>query len=677
MKIKIICFLIFLLITPFSSITTSPKAAIPIAESISSDQTPVLVQIHFDNVRQLNQLAAKYDVWEVHHDLGLLIAYLKPVEILELGAAGFKFEIDHARTSYINQAKQISPDQVSGIPGPCYRTVEETYTSLAQLASTYPNLASWIDIGDSWEKLSSGGTTGYDLFTIVLSNKNIPGPKPVFYLMSAIHAREFATAELATRFAQFLLENYDKDPDVTWLLDYFEVHISPHVNPDGRKIAEAGISWRKNTDNDDGCDDSTSWGTDLNRNSSFKWGGLGASTDPCSENYHGPSAASEPETQAIQNYIASIFPDQRGPADNDPVGSDASGVFITLHSYGDLVLFPWGWSEFPAPNDAALETLGRKFGFHTGYKVCQAGEYGCIYLTSGSSDDWAYGELGVASYTFELGTTFFESCSYFEANILSENIPALMYAFKAARKPYQNSSGPDSYNLNLSAQNVTPGASLYLYATADDTRYESAGWGEEPSQSIIAARYSLDSPSWIAGTQTYPLLPVDGSFNGHVESLSGSIDTSSLSQGRHTIFVESQDAAGVWGVPSAIFFWVTGEEFLPEISPGLLEGKAPANSSIVYDLQVTNLGTQDDTYNIMVTGNSWPVDLSSTVIGPLIPGENENLIVTINIPEGAGIGDQDIATINAISQADPTKFTFTKIKTTVGYPDIFFPTIAK
>ena len=59
--------------------------------------------------------------------------------------------------------------------------------------------------------------------------------------MSAIHAREYATAELITRFAEYLVENYGTDPDITWLLDYNEIHLLLQANPDGRKHAETGI----------------------------------------------------------------------------------------------------------------------------------------------------------------------------------------------------------------------------------------------------------------------------------------------------------------------------------------------------------------------------------------------------------------------------------------------------
>ena len=432
------------------------------------------------------------------------------------------------------------PGQTGGIPGfPCYRTVEETYISLENLAAAHPDLADWIDIGDSWEKWSSSGINGYDLHTLVLTNKSMAGPKPKFYLMAAIHAREYATAELAARFAEHLVINYGQDADITWLLDYYEVHITPISNPDGRKIAEAGIYWRKNVNNTDGCAHPNLWGTDLNRNSSFKWGFVGASQEACEETFRGAAPASETETQAIQDYVSSIFSDRRGPADSDPAPVDTSGIFITLHSYGDLIFFPWAWTDSAAPNALALQTLGRKFGYHSGYQVCQSGGVGCLYQSSGNSDDWAYGELGVPAYTFEIGTSFFESCSYFETNILPEQISTLLFALKAARLPYQDPAGPDTIDLGVSAQRIAPGAGLNMTFSADDTRYHNPGWGQEPRQNIAAARYSIDAPSWQSGGQTVSLQPGDGISNSPVEGFSAQIDTSTLSMGRHTIFVES------------------------------------------------------------------------------------------------------------------------------------------
>ncbi|MCK7513505.1 MAG: hypothetical protein MZV70_62115 [Desulfobacterales bacterium] len=92
------------------------------------------------------------------------------------------------------------------------------------------------------------------LYLMILSNKSTAGPKPRFFLMAEIHAR-YVTAETALRFAEHLL---------SWMAALIrilpglsiitkQVHVLPMTNPDGRKQAETGILWRKNTDNDDGC----------------------------------------------------------------------------------------------------------------------------------------------------------------------------------------------------------------------------------------------------------------------------------------------------------------------------------------------------------------------------------------------------------------------------------------
>jgi hypothetical protein len=517
---------------------------------------PVVAQVFFADLADLNRLARELDVWQVVHEAGYLVTLLRPDQFTALRKAGYREEIDEVQTALLDRPAQYLAGQTSGIPGyPCYRTVEETHTDLARLAVDHPDLAAWLDVGDSWEKVT-GSLPGYDLHALVLTNRAVPGPKPRFLLMAAIHARELATAELAARFAEGLVANYGTDPDATWLLDYFELHVLPITNPDGRKQAESGEYWRKNTDDDDGCGIFPLYGTDLNRNSSFHWGG--ASTIPCYETYQGPSAASEPETQAIENYAAGVFPDQRGPGDDDPVPDDATGVFITLHSHGDQVLFPYGFRPTSSPNHAQLETLGRKFGYYNDYEVCQSGEPGCIYATTGTTDDWAYGELGLAAYTFELGTAFFQGCSYFEETIVPQNLPALLYAFKAARRPYQTPAGPESLGVTVTPTTTVAGTAVTLTAVADDARYDSNGWGTEPLQNVAAARHTVDAPSWATGVISYPLSPADGAFDGSVESVGTVVDTTGWTPGRHTLFVEAQDADGNWGVPTAVFLWVTG-----------------------------------------------------------------------------------------------------------------------
>ncbi len=536
-----------------------------VAAASSTQPAIYLVRVYFNSLAERDQLARQLDAQEASTSGGYVTAIVDDAQYQALEAAGWRVEIDGGQSALINRPLRPVQAQTGGIPGfPCFRTVEETYLNLGALALTYSNLASWLDVGDSWRKVASGGAAGYDLNVLVLTNKARPGPKPIFFLMAAIHAREYATAEAATRFAEYLALNYGRDADVTWLLDNFQIVIMPQANPDGRHIAEGAVYQRKNINNTNGgvCNDPgdifNQYGTDLNRNSSFEWGGINADTNPCSQTFRGASALSEPETSAVQAEMAALFPDQRAPELTATVPLTASGIFVTLHSYGDEVLFPWGFTADPAPNQAGLQTLGRKFGFYNYYRVCQAPVNNCLYGTSGTTDDWAYGELGVAAYTFELGDWFFQDCAAFESTIWPDNRQALLYAFKAARRPYANPAGPETVQVTTTLTAVQPGALLALTAVADDSRYASGGQGDEPVQHIAAARYSLDAPAWITGTASFSMTAVDGAFDAVSETVRATLNTSGWTPGDHLALVESQDTDGNWGVPTATLIHIIG-----------------------------------------------------------------------------------------------------------------------
>ncbi|HSB65526.1 MAG TPA: PKD domain-containing protein, partial [Anaerolineales bacterium] len=331
----------------------------------------------------------------------------------------------------------------------------------------------------------------------------------------------------------------------------------------------------------------------------------------------GPAAGSEPETQAIQNFVLTLFPDQRGPGDGDPAPASTTGAFVTLHSFSQVVLYPWGWTGSPSPNATQLATLGRKFGYFNGYAVCQS-DSGCMYATNGTSDDWAYGNLGIASYTFEIGTEFFESCSSFESMTYPDNLPALIYAFKAARHPYIDPLGPDSTNLSASPAAVEPGAQVLLTATADDTRYNSNGQGTEPTQNIGEARYSIDSPSWITGTVTIPMDPMDGAFDEKVEGIQATIDTTGLTAGRHTIFVESKDVAGNWGVPFATFLYIIEPGVSPVLEGYIREGgtNLPLAASLTAGLFNTTTDPATGFYSMTVISGTYDIHVTAQNFSP-------------------------------------------------------------
>ena len=544
--------LILLLLTTFLSLFLGlTLGSAPAANSPVFDHSQVVVKAHFDTQQQVADLASWKEPWSVNYDEGYLIIELNAAEYDQLEAAGFRLEIDPILTVGFNTPRQPLPGQGGGIPGyPCYRTVEETYTTAENIVTNYPQLATWIDIGDSWEK-TQNVNDGYDLQVLRLTNSAVPGPKPKIFLMSSIHAREYTPAELNTRFAEMLIQNYDTDPDITWLLDYHEVHMLLMGNPDGRKYAETGISWRKNTNNNF-CSNTNSRGIDLNRNFEFQWGCCnGSSGSACSTTFRGPSPGSEPEVEAVQNYVSSIFPDQREDPLNAAAPITATGVFMDIHSSGRLILWPWGFTDDVAPNGTALQTFGRKFGYFNNYYPEQA--IG-LYPTDGTTDDFGYGDLGLAAYTFELGTAFFQSCSYFENTIVPENLPALLYGAKVARTPYLTPAGPDALQLLVSDDIVVAGTSVSLTATLNDTRFNNQN-GTEPTQNIAAAEYYIDVPPWVTTTVpiSMPMTAVDGSFDSKIETAEAVVDTSGLAPGRHIIFVRGQDVNGNWGAFSAIF----------------------------------------------------------------------------------------------------------------------------
>jgi len=536
---------------------------------ISKDDSPdtlikvdQLVKVYYTDPASYAAILTGFDtqIIETNYKEGYHVLELSSSDIKRLQSDGFKVEIDP------NLKLSLPEGSIQSIPGySCYRTVEETFATAAGIATNYPDLAEWIDVGDSWEK-SVGQPDGYDMMVLRLTNESIPGDKPALFVTSAIHARELTTAELSTRFAEYLIDNYNVDADVTWLLDYHEIHLLLQTNPDGRKEAEAGLSWRKNT-NENYCGvTSNNRGADLNRNFTYMWNCCGGSSDnPCDSTYHGPYAGSEPETQAVMSYMQSIIPDQRGDALDDVAPIDATGVYIDFHSYGELVMWPWGFTNDSPPNGPGMQTLGRKWAYFNDYTPRQA--IG-LYPTDGATKDFAYGVLGIPGYTIELGTAFFQNCSTFENTILPDNIPVLLYAAKAARTPYITPSGPDAVNVSVSQSQVFEGQSVTLTAQINDTRYDNSN-GTEPTQDVVAAEFYVDTPYWEDGATPLAMSAVDGSFNETVEDATFSIDTTGWSQGRHTLFVRGLDADGNWGAVSAVFLTVQASDNEPPVADDL------------------------------------------------------------------------------------------------------------
>ncbi|MBI4748927.1 MAG: carboxypeptidase [Acidobacteria bacterium] len=538
------------------------------------DRAPVMYRVSVKDSKAVQQLIhLGMDVLEVRGH-GYVLVLGDEHTKNQLAESGFQTEVDPELT----QRSGFSPQTF--FKG--YRTVEEQYAHLDALAAAHPDLVAVVDYGDSWRKLN-GRPGGHDLKAVCITKLG-PGdpvlsptaPKPRFFLMAAIHARELSTSELAWRWMDYLVESYGVDPDVTMLLDYNELWVVPVVNPDGRSIVEEGVdfpfSQRKNANDSLGnCDIPPSGGNqsgvDLNRNASFQYGGAGTSSNPCSLVYRGSAPASEPEEYFLEAFLQQLFADRRGPQLTDASPSDTSGVFITLHSFSDLVLLPWGWNEcngqpcpgrFRAPNDEGLRTLAFRLSSFNEYTTGQGSEI--LYAASGSTDDWTYGELGIASFTFEVGPEsgpcagFAPDYSCQDTVFWPKNRGALVYAAKAARNPYECALGPTTTSLQATPATVKAGQSVTITATVDDKQFGTFGVRRPKAQKIQAAEYYIDTPPWKGGMPRQ-LQAADGKFNRSTESVSVEF-SASLSPGKHTIYVRGQDRDGNWGPLSAVFVTV-------------------------------------------------------------------------------------------------------------------------
>ncbi|PZR99891.1 MAG: hypothetical protein DLM69_06935, partial [Candidatus Chloroheliales bacterium] len=439
-----------------SPLTPQPAQASASTSAAANPNRPEILVVHiaFHSSEERDRLANQWGAEEANTLGGYITVYTDRAGYNKMLAAGLQVTIDEQTTQLVNNPNLFGKGSPNSFYGG-FKTVEEMQTYLDQEVAAYPNLAEKVSIGQSWCATHTctlpNNYNGYNLFVLHITNLSIPGPKPVYWFDAGIHAREIAVPEVAMRYIDYLLSNYNSDADAHWLVDYHDIWVMPMVNPDGHHIVEAGgggnspYYQRKNANNTNGC---TVWppsagsqfGTDNNRNFDFKWNCCGGSSSaPCDQTYHGTGGASDPETVAVENKVRSLIPDQRGPNDPDPAPITTTGVYQNMHSPAALNLYPWGFVGSAAPNGAELANIGQHmsaanaYPAGNSYQACQAPN--CLYGVDGDAFDWAYGELGAAAFTTELGGNFFVPLSYVNNTLWPANRGALIYEAKVARTP--------------------------------------------------------------------------------------------------------------------------------------------------------------------------------------------------------------------------------------------------
>uniref|UniRef100_A0A8C2GDU7 Carboxypeptidase A2-like n=3 Tax=cellular organisms TaxID=131567 RepID=A0A8C2GDU7_CYPCA len=265
-----------------------------------------------------------------------------------------------------------------------YHDLETIYSFMDTLVASHPNLITKVHIGNSYEKRP--------MYALKFSTGGVN--RPAIWVDAGIHSREWVTQASAVWIANKIASNYGVDPSVTSLLGQMDIYLMIVTNPDGYVFTHTNNRmWRKTRSVKSG---SSCRGVDPNRNWDAGFGGPGASKDPCSDSYHGPYAHSEVEVKNVVDLI---------------MGHGNFKSFISVHSYSQLLMYPYGYTCTDIPDMSELHSVGTAAIkeltslYNTRYQVGSICKI--IYQASGGSIDWTY-DIGIKySFAFELRDTGF------------------------------------------------------------------------------------------------------------------------------------------------------------------------------------------------------------------------------------------------------------------------------
>ncbi len=282
------------------------------------------------------------------------------------------------------------PDFPADMSG--YHNWTELQDEIAQAAADHPDIVSLFSIGDS--------DKGRPIWVAKVSDNVTEDEGEPEVLVDALHhAREHLTTEQALALFRWLTDDYGTDDEVSRLVNTREIFILFALNPDGLRYDLTGDpfrAWRKNRQRDAS---GAPMFTDLNRNYDYRWACCnGSSGKRNSIVYRGPAPFSAPETRALRDFVDSRVID----------GVQQIGTHVTLHTNGELILWPYGYTRQNVPKDMTtldhdvFVSLGRAMAATNGYTAQQSSD---LYITDGDQIDWLYGRHRIFSYTFELFPT--------------------------------------------------------------------------------------------------------------------------------------------------------------------------------------------------------------------------------------------------------------------------------
>jgi hypothetical protein len=282
-------------------------------------------------------------------------AELRPSSIEEVDGVEYAmfFTTDHHALSLSSFGLIESTRSTSVLKGSCddIPTDSEYYRSRADIETEMLDIAD-LDGVEAW----AYGTSfdGQPIPAIQFGPLNGDGGvAPALIIVATMHAREWISTGVALGLMRRLAEIVDASgglyPDVYTALQTAAVVIVPVANPDGYDVTRGDHptiprdrSWRPNTNTSDCV---TPLGVELNRNFPTAFDEApprDCDGDPnhcgCDSRYQGRFPLSEPESQALEDLMASntFAPD---------LGSFDMVALINLHSALSISAFPTGYKE--------------------------------------------------------------------------------------------------------------------------------------------------------------------------------------------------------------------------------------------------------------------------------------------------------------------------------------------
>lgn len=324
----------------------------------------IFIRVHPRTLEQLNLLlqlehVKEIKLWNAPKIGQLVLLHLNPVNEVKvinslrsvhlehfIITKDLQSLIDSQISSYINKTRAV------GFSYENYNRYTDIMTELSKLSRKHSRYVHYESIGKSYE--------GRDIPAIALSF-NGRFKRPAVFIECGIHSREWISPASCLWIINHLITIQPK------MVKSFDYHFIVIANPDGYEYTwNHDRLWRKNrrlTKNQAyhkrlNPSIATCQGIDINRNFDISFSTDGATRLPCQDNYCGDVPFSEPESLAIRNYVMKV------------TQSKGIKVYIAVHSYSQMWMYPRGYSSLLPPN------------YHQLARLSKAAAYG-IYRTHG------------------------------------------------------------------------------------------------------------------------------------------------------------------------------------------------------------------------------------------------------------------------------------------------------